>query len=75
MYVYIEVFMSFLVHKVSSRSTQRNPVSKKKKKKKKKKKERKKERKKEGILTITTITTNKKAVETISGPSPPQVRM
>ena len=72
MYVYIEVFMSFLVHKVSSRSTQRNPVSKKKKKKKK---ERKKERKKEGILTITTITTNKKAVETISGPSPPQVRM
>jgi len=45
------------------------------KKKKKKKKERKKERKKEGILTITTITTNKKAVETISGPSPPQVRM
>ena len=64
MYVYIEVFMSFLVHKVSSRSTQRNPVSKKKKKKK----ERKKERKKEGILTITP---NKKAVETISCPSPP----
>ena len=62
--------MSFMVHKVSSRSTQRNPVSKKKRQKK-----RKKERKKEGILTITTITTNKKAVETISGPSPPQVRM
>ena len=64
--------MSFMVHKVSSRSTQRNPVSKKKKKKNKIKtesnKERNTHRNKAGILTITP---NKKAVETISCPSPP----